>query len=144
VAWFNAMISSASGLTAERLRMDIISNNIANANTTRTDAGGPFRRRVAVLESASPFETFLQQAMAGRAPQGGVRVAQIIEDQRPFKVKYDPTHPDADESGYVKLPNVEVLTEMVDLIGASRAYEANVTALNAFKSMALKALEIGR
>lgn len=144
MSWFNALVSSASGLTAERLRMDIISNNVANANTTRTETGGPFRRRVAVLESISPFQTFLEQARRGGPPEGGVRVARIVEDPRPFKVKYDPSHPDADENGYVRLPNVEIVTEMVDLISASRAYEANVTALNAFKSMALKALEIGR
>lgn len=144
MAWFNALVSSASGLTAERLRMDIISNNVANANTTRTEAGGPFRRRVAVLESITPFQSFLEQAMGGSPPKGGVRVSQILEDPRPFKLKYDPSHPDADEEGYVRLPNVEIVTEMVDLISASRAYEANVTAINAFKSMALKALEIGR
>lgn len=144
MTWYRAMVSSASGLTAERLRMDLIANNIANANTTRTEQGGPYRRRVAVLQSQTPFQSFLEQAQNGGTPQGGVRVAAISEDPRPFKLKYDPSHPDADENGYVELPNVDVVTEMVDLISASRAYEANVTAINAFKSMALKALEIGR
>lgn len=144
MTWYRSLVSSASGLTAERLRMDVIANNIANANTTRTEDGGPFRRRVAVLQSNQPFQAFLEQAQSGAAPQGGVRVAAITEDPRPFKIKYDPSHPDADANGYVQLPNVDVVTEMVDLIGASRAYEANVTAINAFKAMAMKALEIGR
>lgn len=154
IKMFSALETSASGLSAERLRMDVIANNIANANTTRTSEGGPYRRQMTVLESRPSFATTLQQQLgqqgqpAGSDPQArvgqGVRVTQIIQDQRPFKVKYDPAHPDADANGYVQLPNVETVTEMVDLISASRAYEANVTALNAFKQMVSTALQIGR
>lgn len=151
IKWFSALETSASALTAERLRMDVISNNIANANSTRTAEGGPYRRQMVVLGSRPSFAEAMQQA-SGQAPPSdpssrigtGVRVVQIVQDQRPFKLKYDPTHPDADANGYVQLPNVETVTEMVDLISASRAYEANVTALNAFKQMVSTALQIGR
>jgi len=137
---------SASGLTAEKLRMDIISKNIANANTTRTADGNPYRRQVVVFEGSDkniPFSQYLSDAsktMIG----GGVKVKGIVEDKSPFKLVYEPGHPDADEKGYVKMPNVDVMTEMVNMITASRAYEANVTALNTSKSIAMKALEIGR
>lgn len=148
---FSALETSASALTAERLRMDVIANNIANVNTTRTPDGGPYRRQMVVLGSRPSFSAALQEAsgQSGGGDSGaqvgqGVRVVQIVQDQRPFKLKYDPTHPDADASGYVQLPNVETVTEMVDLISASRAYEANVTALNAFKQMVSTALQIGR
>jgi flagellar basal-body rod protein FlgC len=148
---FSALETSASALTAERLRMDVIANNIANVNTTRTPDGGPYRRQMVVLGSRPSFSAALQEAsgQGGEADATaqvgrGVRVVQIVQDQRPFKLKYDPTHPDADANGYVQLPNVETVTEMVDLISASRAYEANVTALNAFKQMVSTALQIGR
>lgn len=137
---------SASALTAEKLRMDIISKNIANVNTTRTANGTPYRRQVVVFESdgsSIPFSQYLNDAsktMIG----SGVKVKGIAEDQSPFKDVYDPGNPDADENGYVKMPNVDVTTEMVNMITASRAYEANVTAINSTKSMAMKALEIGR
>jgi flagellar basal-body rod protein FlgC len=156
IKWFSGLETSASGLTAERLRMDIISNNIANANTTRTAEGGPYRRQMAVLGNRPSFAATLKRAVGetGNAQVDladpyiqvgqGVRVLQVATDPRPFKVKYDPSHPDADEKGYVQLPNVETVTEMVDLISASRAYEANVTAMNAFKSMVTSALQIGR
>lgn len=158
--------------------MDLIAHNIANAQSTRTDGGGPYRRRVAVLAAldagpggqrrspgqagvAAPFAGVLGGALAGpgielsgrRAPgqaaaagavPGGVQVVRIAEDPRPFRRHYDPTHPDADGDGYVLLPNVDVMTEMVDLISASRAYEANVAALQAAKAMAQRALDIGR
>lgn len=129
---------SASGLSAERLRMDLISSNIANINTTRTAEGGPYRRRVAV------FAESLDKAINKKSPGKGVKVAAIHQDQAPPKLVYDPSHPDANEEGYVQLPNINIVTEMVDMITATRAYEANVTALNAGKTMALKALEIGR
>lgn len=155
IRWFSPLETSASGLTAERLRMDVIANNIANANTTRTAEGGPFRREMVVLGSRPSFANSLSQRMAGDPTATGagmadpevgqgVRVLQVVHDQRPFKVKYDPSHPDADQNGYVQLPNVDTVTEMVDLISASRAYEANVTALNAFKAMVSTALQIGR
>ena len=132
---------SASGLTAERLRLDLIASNLANIHTTRTDQGGPYRRKVAI------FAERLKEAMVTPGPQApgyGVRVVGIAEDNTPPRLVYDPAHPDADARGYVALPNINVVNEMIDLITASRAYEANVTAFNAAKSMALKALEIGR
>lgn len=157
-AWFRSLEISASGLTAERLRMDVIANNIANANTTRTPEGGAYRRRVVLLEAREPrvdFGTWLAAYLGagGTAPGvawppdgigDGVRVAHIAADPAPMRRRYDPGHPDAGPDGYVELPNVEPITEMVDLIGATRAYEANVTALNAAKAMAVRALEIGR
>ncbi|AKX96165.1 flagellar basal-body rod protein FlgC [Moorella thermoacetica] len=140
-----ALAISASGLTAERLRLDIIANNLANINTTRTPRGGPYRREVPV------FAERLQEAMgqlpgrpSSRAPGAGVEVAAIVEDNSPPRLVYDPSHPDADANGYVHLPNINIVNEMVDMITASRAYEANVTVLNAAKAMTLKALEIGR
>lgn len=146
---FQAIDASASGLTAERLRMDVISNNIANANTTRTAEGGPYRRQMVVFEPRSDqvsFEQLLtQQLQPGQLDTGnGVRVTGITKDTTPFKLMYDPNHPDANQQGYVQMPNVNVVSEMVDMITASRAYEANVTAVNAAKSMAMKALDIGK
>ncbi|MGB9866826.1 MAG: flagellar basal body rod protein FlgC [Bacillota bacterium] len=132
---------SGSGLTAERLRLDVIAGNIANANTTRTPEGGPYRRKVAVFEARQ--STRFSNVLHGYEPSG-VRVVKIAEDQSEFPVRYEPGHPDADASGYVKLSNVNIVTEMVDMITATRAYEANATALNAAKSMVRKALEIGR
>lgn len=139
---FQAIDTSATGLLAERLRMDVIASNIANAYSTRTTGGGPYRRLMTVLaaeaapESASPSTS----SFSGR----GVRVTGIVEDQTPLPTIYDPEHPDAGTDGYVRMPNVNPVTEMVDLITATRAYEANVTVMNAAKQMALKALDIGR
>ncbi len=146
MAFLNSINISASGLTAEKLRMDVISRNIANVNTTRTAEGTPYRRQVVVFregESSTPFSEYLSDA-SRRIIGAGVKVTGIKEDKTPFKSVYDPGHPDADENGYVKMPNVDIMTEMVNMISASRAYEANVTAINSTKSMALKALEIGR
>lgn len=144
--FFNALDVSASALTAERTRMNLISNNLANANTTRTPEGGPYRRKDAVF-AARPidgsFERRLSAASSGQ-PIGGVEVVDIVEDQRPPRMQYDPGHPDADPRGYVAMPNVSAVEEMADMIAATRAYEANVTAAQAAKSMALKTLEIGR
>ncbi|WP_258359729.1 flagellar basal body rod protein FlgC [Moorella sulfitireducens (nom. illeg.)] len=136
-----ALAISASGLTAERLRLDLIANNLANINTTRTPRGGPYRRQVPV------FAEKLREAMGqtpGLAPGRGVEVAAIVEDSTPPRLVYDPSHPDAGADGYVALPNINIVNEMVDLITATRAYEANVTVLNAAKAMTMKALEIGR
>ncbi|AOY77324.1 flagellar basal body rod protein FlgC [Clostridium formicaceticum] len=144
---FNAINASASGLTAERLRMDVISKNIANATTTRTVNGGPYRRQVVVFKEkdSGSFSQIFNQAIGKRNSNGqGVEVVGIRNDQTPFKKIHDPGHPDADEQGYVLMPNVEIVTEMANMISASRAYEANITALNATKNMALKALELGR
>lgn len=147
---FRTMDTSASALTANRLRLDTIAANVANANTTRaTMVDGvwqPYRRKLVELapKTGQSFDNLLQAAM-GQSTGGvetGVRVTAIREDSTPFKRMYDPDHPDADENGYVLLPNVDVMKEMVDMISASRAYEANVTVLNAAKSMMMKAFEI--
>ncbi len=146
MSFFNSFNVSATGLTAERLRMDVISKNIANTNTTRTSAGTPYRRQIPIfkeLESAS-FKDVFDQAMGDKSAGQGVEVVAIKEDMSDFKREYNPSHPDADEDGYVLLPNVDVVTEMINLISASRAYEANVTVINGTKSMAMKALSIGR
>ena len=138
------MSISASALTATRLRMDVIAENVANMNTTRTAGGDPYRRRFVVFQekqSDSAFATFFNRAQGN--PGGGVRVVAIGEDQSEFKLDYNPNHPDADENGYVRMPNVEVVQEMVDMMAAFRAYEANITALNSMKDMAMKTLEIG-
>ncbi|SHI67158.1 flagellar basal body rod protein FlgC [Propionispora hippei] len=142
---FGAIDSAASGLTAERLRMDVISNNIANANTTRTAKGGPYRRQLVVFEPRSEQASFSQILSKEMGAGGdGVKVVGITEDDSPTRMVYDPHHPDANQAGYVEMPNVNIVTEMVDMITATRAYEANVTAVNSAKSMALKALEIGK
>lgn len=148
---FNALNTSASALTTQRLRMDVVSSNIANAQTTRAtinDEGEyePYRRKMVVLEpNQHNFKSFLHKAQqSGQSHTSGVRVSRIINDQEPFKLEYNPTHPDADEAGYVRLPNVDPLKEMVDLMSATRSYEANITSLNATKNMLMKALEIGK
>jgi flagellar basal-body rod protein FlgC len=147
---FNGFNVSASALTAQRLRMDVISSNVANAETTRGQyvdgQWQPYRRKMVVMEpKGQSFHNVLQQAIGGKAKTGeGLRVTGIVEDRTPFRRVYNPAHPDADANGYVNLPNVDLLKEMVDMISASRAYEANVTALNTTKSMISKAMEIGR
>lgn len=138
---------SASGLSAERLRMDIISSNIANANSTQTVQGGPYRRQVAILapqKNCGGFKNALQASLQKIPPYSGVKVAAIMDDPAPLKRVYDPEHPHASADGFVDYPNVDVMREMVELITASRAYEANVTALNSTKNMIMKTLEIGR
>jgi len=149
MAFLSSLDISGSALTAQRLRMDVISQNVANAATTRTANGEPYRRRVAVFAERKDnlsFADYLNEAKNGRSASHGrgVVVSSIETDMTDFKMEYDPSHPDADANGYVKYPNVNEVTEMVDMMAATRAYEANITALNATKSMALKALEIGR
>jgi flagellar basal-body rod protein FlgC len=147
MGFFSALESSASALTAQRLRMDTISENLANVNTTRTEGGTPYRRKTVIFQeqnSNAPFSSYLSKASSRYFAGGGVRVSQIVEDQTPFKSIYDPGHPDADANGMVQMPNVDAVTEMVNMISATRAYEANVTAINATKSMASKALDIGK
>ena len=135
---------SASGMTAQRLRMDIAAENISNMETTRTQDGGPYRRKVVVLqEQPMSFKSVLNRAASG-TEKGGVVVSEIVEDQSDLQPVYNPGHPDADETGYVLMPNVDLVKETVDSMAAYRAYEANVTAFNTMKSMAQKALEIGR
>jgi len=146
--WWDSMGISASGLTAQRLSMDVISNNIANANTTRTPEGGPYRREMVVLRptfQTPSFSDVLGQTLgASGGPAGtGVQVAGVVQDSSPFKLVYDPTSPDA-VNGYVQMPNVDISTEMVDMVSATRAYEANVTAFDASKQMALDALTLGK
>lgn len=146
---FLGIDTSASGLTAERLRMDVISNNIANANTTRTENGGAYHRRYVVFKprerQAESFEKTLMQTMTPNKKIGeGVRAVSIQEDTDQGPLVYDPGHPDANADGYVEKPNVNIVTEMVDMITAHRAYEANSTAITAAKAMALKTLEIGK
>ncbi|QNR21475.1 flagellar basal body rod protein FlgC [Exiguobacterium sp. Helios] len=132
MSMFSGFHTSATGLTAQRLRLDTVSANIANAQTTRGELVDgewqPYARKLAVLKETG----------------NGVTVSEIRKDQEPFKLEYNPNHPDADELGYVKMPNVDLLKEMVDMMGATRSYEANVTALNATKAMLVKAMEIGK
>src|SRR5690554_5576357 len=130
-------------MTAERLRLDVIANNLANARTTRTDEGGPYRRQRVVFaeRSSRGFSALLRRELS---PGQGVRVVGIERDPQPPRLVWDPYHPDADEEGYVAYPNVDVVTEMVDMISATRAYEANVSVVQAAKAMAQAALEIGR
>ncbi|HHV99010.1 MAG TPA: flagellar basal body rod protein FlgC [Clostridiaceae bacterium] len=147
MGFFSALDISASGLTAQRFRMDTITQNVANINTTRTENGTPYRRKAVIFEEKSvdkPFSEYLTESSQERLVGKGVRVARVVEDQSPFKRVYDPGNPEADEEGYVLMPNVDLVTEMVNMISATRAYEANVTVMNATKSMALKALEIGK
>lgn len=159
---FKAFDISASGMTAERYRMDIISENLSNLNTTRTEDGTPYRRKVVTFEergSKTPFSNILDEQRLRyvnkwgryRDPYqnqysgAGVKVTGVYEDEwTDMKMVYDPAHPDADENGYVTYPNVDTVTEFVNLIDASRAYEANATAFEASKSMAMKALSIGQ
>ncbi|WP_215113488.1 flagellar basal body rod protein FlgC [Exiguobacterium sp. s63] len=138
---FDSFHISASALTSQRLRMDTVSANIANAQTTRgklvDGEWQPYTRKMTVLQEA-PFRKQMN------AINGGVQVSQIIEDNAPYKLAYNPSHPDADERGYVQMPNVDLLKEMVDLMGATRSYEANIAAMNASKAMLVKAMEIGK
>jgi flagellar basal-body rod protein FlgC len=144
---FDSLDISGSGLSAERLRMDVTAENLANANTTRGAGGAAYRRKTVVLEQQQPQNNFgnqLTAAMSRGQKPGGVQVAAIAEDVTPNKRVYDPGHPDADAQGYVSMPNVDSVSEMVDLISASRAYEANVTAMQAAKTMFNKTLELLR
>lgn len=145
MGFFGSMDTSASGLTAQRLRLDIISQNLANADTTRTANGGPYKRKTVVFEEVQNKESFssiLKKQSSYK--NNGVRVSSIVEDDSAFPVSYDPTHPDADANGYVQLSNVNTVEEMVNMISASRSYEANVTSFNTMKAMFTKALEIGK
>lgn len=144
MSFLQSLNISGSGLTAQRLRMDIISENIANIDSTRTESGGPYRRKMAVLTHSNDFKNILVKNLSEYEVSGGVEVSDIVEDQSDFKLMYNPEHPDADESGYVSMPNVDSLKETVDMMEAYRAYQANITALNTTKQMAVKALEIGR
>ena len=143
---FQAFNISASGMTAERFRTDVIAENVANVNTTRTEDGTPYRRKLVTFEErqVTPFSNVLagtRQAALGT----GVKVSQVTEDyETDYTMEYDPAHPDADQNGYVSYPNVNIVTEMTDLIDASRAYEANATAFDASKAIAQAGLQIGK
>ena len=142
---FSAMNVAGTAMTAQQLRMDIIAENIANASTTRTENGEAYRRKTVVFEEVgtTSFDNILNGYMS-HYQANGVKVTQIVEDQSDFRMVYEPDNPEADEDGYVLTPNVDIVTEMVNMISATRSYEANVTATSASKSMAMKALEIGQ
>lgn len=143
--FFHSIQTSASGLSAQRLRMNLISGNLANVNTTRTEGGGPYRRKEAIFSARpvnSSFNTILTDRL--KSQFSGVRVQEIFEDRAAPLKKYHPSHPHAGKDGYVAMPNINPMEEMVNMISASRGFEANVTAIKAAKEMALKALEIGR
>ena len=143
--FFDAIHTSSSGLSAQRLRMNLISGNLANVSTTRTREGGPYRRKEAIF-AARPLEESFKRILSSRLNRqlSIVKVDRILEDSNQLMMKYDPQHPDADEKGYVAMPNINVMEEMVNMISATRGYEANVTALKAAKDMASRALEIGK
>lgn len=133
---------SASALTAQRVRMDIIANNVANMNTTRTAEGGPYRREAVTFAERGGGPSFLATLRRQRGASDGVMVSGVVQDPAPPRRVYEPDHPDADDEGWVLYPNVNVVTEMTDLVAAGRAYDANVTILNATKNMATRALDI--
>jgi len=145
---FSSMHVSASGLSAQRARLDVVAENIANADSTRTEKGGPYRRRQVVFQAVKPeanhsFSSVFQSSFNQGALQS-VKVAETIEDKRPFREVYDPSNPDADVNGNVKMPNVNSVQEMVDMNSAARSFEANVTVMEASKRMFLKSLELMR
>ena len=136
-----AITASASALNVERARIEVAVSNMANADSTRSVDGQPYRRRDVML-TADPVESF--DSVLGKASATGVKVAGIVEDQAPFRKRYEPSHPDADADGFVSLPNVDSSEEMVDMLGAARAYQANLAAIGMIKDMVAKALELGR
>jgi flagellar basal-body rod protein FlgC len=142
---YDALRTSSSGLSAQRMRMNLISANLANVNTTRTPEGGPYRRKEVVFEARPKSTSFREvlQSRQGRQPAEVIAI-KVFDDPRPPVLKFDPGHPDADAQGYVRLPNVNMMEEMVNMISATRSYEANVAAVKASKDMAMKALEIGK
>ena len=154
MSFWDSLKIGSSALSAQRLRLDLISNNIANAETTRTAAGGPYKRQDVVFTTQGQQNSFLPALVAANQQQegipasqanlGGVQVAQIVTDQTPGQRVYDPTHPDADANGYVTYPNVDLVVEMTNMMSATRSYEANLAMINASKDMALKALDIGK
>ena len=142
--FFTSLDISASAMSAERTRMNLISSNLANANSTRSAEGGPYKRKDAVFTATPLADTFMNALNQANHRLSRVDVTGVVEDSSSPRMQYDPTHPDADTKGYVALPNVNVIEEMADMISATRTYEANVTAAQAAKSMALKTLELGR
>ena len=146
MALFQSFNISATGMTAQRFRTDIIAENIANVNTTSTESGGPYRRKIVTFQEkdVTPFSEYFSTSR-NRTVGNGVKVAKVTEDyETDFIMEYDPSNPDADENGYVSYPNVNTVTEMTNLIDATRAYEANATAFDASKNMALTGLSVGK
>lgn len=142
---FTTFDIAASGLKAQTTRLNTISSNLANAETTSTPEGGPYKKKSVVFQTEKlPFQQHLDQSMQPRGGVQGVKVARIIEDTSPPQRVYDPSHPDAKADGYVEMPNVSTIKEMVDMMSATRSYEANTTTIKSAKRMAMKALEIGR
>ncbi len=147
MALFQAFDISASGMTAQRFRTDIIAENVANVNTTRTEDGTPYRRKIVTFaeKDLNSFRNVLANTSRRTYGGDGVKVSKVAEDDTTdFTMKYDPSHPDADANGYVSYPNVNIVTEMTNLIDASRGYESNVTAFNATKAMAEAGLQVGK
>ena len=149
MGFFGSMNVSATGLSAQRFRMDVISQNIANVDTTRTEDGTAYKRKITLFEErtdSSSFQNFFTSALSmnGATYGNGVRVSRVVEDQSAGTKVYEPSHPDADADGYVTKPNVNIVNEMVNMIAASRSYEANLTAMNATKAMISKTLELGK
>lgn len=139
---FRNMEISSSGLSVERMKMELISSNIANSSTTKTEDGEVYKRKIPTFKEK--YQTIINEAGQSQRLGSGVEIEEVVEDDSELKKIYDPSHPDSDEDGFVTLPNVDILDEMVGMMAATRAYEANVTAFNSSKSMLLKALEIGR
>jgi len=149
---FQAMQISASGLTAQRVRMNILASNLANANTTKTPEGGPFRRKDVFFQTVGLTELSSRQSPEGAGAfeneldrqLEGVQVSQVVRDTRAPRLVYDPTHPDANKEGYVAMPNINTISEMVSMMNSQRSFEAGITAINAGKAMVNKALTIGK
>lgn len=143
MSFLRSLDISASALTAQRTRMDIIAQNLANADTYKTESGEAYRRQLVVFEEKKTFESYLTENKV-KKNLGGVKITQVIEDESPLTPVYDPDNPAADENGYIYMPNVDKTKESIDAMAATNSYNANVTALNALKAMASKALEIGK
>jgi flagellar basal-body rod protein FlgC len=143
MSFLSSLDISASALSAQRTRMDIIAQNIANADTIKTEDGTPYRRQLVVFEEKNSFKSYLGESRKKARP-AGVKIAAVIKDESPLTPVYDPTNPEADENGYIYMPNVDKTKETIDAMAASNSYNANITALNAIKAMASKALEIGK
>ena len=148
MSFLSSLNITASGMTVQRLRLDVAAENIANIETTRTESGGPYKRKMVVVEAKdNSFSSMYKRSIdkfENNASKGGVRARSVVDDNTELKAVYDPEHPDADENGYVRIPNIDIVKEMTDSMSATRSYEANITAFNAVKLMAQKALEIGR
>lgn len=149
MAFLSSMNVVGSGLTAQQLRLDVVSENITNRTTTRTEGGGAYRRKMVVFEAEGERSRFRRHwtvpwGEEPPAPREAFRVTEIVEDPSDFKLVYDPEHPDANAEGYVEMPNVDLMQEMADAMAASQAYSANVTAFNVLKQVAAKGLEIGK